>query len=78
MLFFIAIFLLIWLVFFSQYRLDKFLINAHLFSWLILFVTDEPGMLRALAAVTLIFTAAIFVWVLFSHLLHKSVDGFLK
>ncbi len=78
MLFAVAIFLLIWVAFFSQFLLDKFLISTHLLSWLVLIITDEMGFFRALAGVWIIFSAAVFIWVLFNFLLHQSVRGFLK
>jgi hypothetical protein len=78
MVFFLALFLLIWLAFFSQYNLGNFLIYSHLASWLILIVTDEVGVIRGLAAIWLVFSAFVFIAVLFNYFLHKSVQGFLK
>jgi hypothetical protein len=67
-----------WAVFFRDVHFGNFVIGAHFLSWLVLIVTDEVGILRGLAAVTLVVTFFIFVGVLFNYLLHQTARGFLK
>lgn len=76
--FLLAIFLFFWLAFFSKYNLGNFLINSHLASWFILFITDEPGIFRALAGIWVFISAFVFLAVLFNYALHRSVKGFLE
>ena len=78
MVFLLAIFLFFWIAFFSKYNLGNFLINSHLISWIILFITDEPGLFRSFAGIWVVFSGFVFIAVMFNYFLHKSVQGFLK
>ena len=78
MIFLIAIFLLIWLSFFKDRDLGSFVINAQIVSWLIIIFTDEPGLFRSLAGLTVVLTGAVCLFLIFNLLLHKSVKGFLE
>ncbi len=73
---FVIVFVLVWMLFFSNVHFGQFLFNSHLLSWLVLFFTDEPSLLRSLAGVTVVVTAVIFIALAFNLSAHKSAKGF--
>lgn len=45
-------------------------------SFLTLMITDEPGIIRGLAVISIWLVIIINLWVIFSYLVHKTWDGF--